>query len=319
MKRLVLLVLMLHASMALAETLSLEGEIGALDSAMIAPPTVSNVWNFQITQIAAEGSLVKAGEPVVTFDGTELQRRLAEANAQLKQAQSELAKLLLTLAEREQTDRLAVAEQLAALKKATRKSEQPAGLIRSVDYQKLVIERNHATARYQLVLEKEKLATRLREAELSAAQSDVARAQALVDDLNRGVASLTVLSPRDGTVVVRANFQGDRFDVGGQVFVGQPVAEVPNPGSLVVRATVPERDMLRLAVGMPVQVRVQGGNSEQLRGRITELGRAVRSKSRLSPVPVLDVLVEFDGSPSGLKTGSPVLLEVEVAPIGATK
>ena len=313
MRRLAPLAFLVLSAGAAAGTVRLEGEVAALDSAVIGPPSVRNVWNFQITQLAAEGSAVRTGEPVVTFDGSELMRQLAEATAQLKQRQSEYAKLLLDLAERERTDRLSAAEQLAALKKADRKAEQPADLIRSVDYRKLVIDREHAAQRYRIVLEKEKRAAELRRAELALAESDVARAQALVDDLERGVASLTVVAPRDGTVVVKSNFQGERYDVGGQVFVGQSVAEIPDPGTLVVRATVPERDMFRLAVGMRAEVRLQGGNAQRLAGQVAELGRAVRSKSRLAPVPVLDVLIRLDGSPRGLKTGTPAVIDVDAA------
>ena len=311
MIRIAALLLVLKSPCVMAETIRLEGEVASLDSVAIGPPVVRDVWNFQITQMLAEGTAVKAGDPVVSFDGSELQRRLAEATAQLKQRQSEHGKLQLGLAERERTDRLATAEQLANLKKADRKAELPAGIVRSVDYRKLVIDREHSARRYQLVLLRQQLADRLRKAEMAAVVSDVARAQTLVNDLNRGVASLTVVAPRDGTVVIKTNFQGERFEVGSQVFIGQAVAEIPDPGRLVVRATVPERDMLKLAVGMMARVSVQGGNAQRLTGRIIELGHAVRSKSRLAPIPVLDVLIELEGLSSNLKTGTPAVVEVD--------
>ena len=78
MTRAACLLLLLLSPLAAAETLQLDGEIAALDSASVAPPTVRNVWNFQITQLATDGSTLKAGQPVVTFDGNELQRRRTE-------------------------------------------------------------------------------------------------------------------------------------------------------------------------------------------------------------------------------------------------
>lgn len=295
-----------------AATLSLDGEIAALDSASISPPSVRGVWNFQITQLATDGSTLKAGQPVVTFDGNELQRRLVDAQAQRKQKQSEQAKLLLDLAERERTDRLATAEQQANLQKAERKAEQPAELVRSVDYRKLVIEREQAARRNALMQRKEGLAQRLREAERALIASDVARAQSDVDELSRALSSLSVPAPRDGVVVVKSNWRGERYEIGSQVFMGQSVAEMPDPGTLVVRATVAERDMLRVKQGQPARIRMQGGAGQRLQGTVAELGRAVRSKSRLAPVPVLDVLVHLQGDTSGLKTGMPVVVEVDV-------
>ncbi len=316
MKRAGCLLMLLLSPLAAAETLQLDGEIAALDSAGVAPPTVRGVWNFQITQLATDGSTLKAGQPVVTFDGNELQRRLVEAQGQLKQKQSEQAKLLLDLAERERTDRLATAEQDANLQKAERKAEQPADLIRSVDYRKLVIEREQAARRQTLMQRKEVLAQRLRAAERTLLASDVARAQSDVDELTRALSSLAVPAPRDGVVVVKSNWRGERYEIGSQVFMGQSVAEMPDPGTLVVRATVAERDMLRLAEGAPARIRLQGGAGQRLQGKVAEMGRAVRSKSRQSPVPVLDVLVHLVGDTTDLKSGMPVVVEVDVPDVG---
>ena len=317
MNRTCLLLLALLSPFAAAETLQLEGEVAALDSVTIAPPSVRGVWNFQVTELATDGSTVKAGTPIVTFDGTDLQRRLVEAQGQLKQKQSEQATLLLNLAERERTDRLATAEQVANLQKAERKADQPAELVRSVDYRKLVIEREQAARRNGLMQRKEVLAQRLREAERALVASDVARAQSDVDELTRALAQLTVSAPRDGVVVVKSNWRGERYEVGSQVFMGQAVAEMPDPGTLVVRATVAERDMLRVEQGQPARIRLQGGAGQRLQGTVAELGRAVRSKARLAPVPVLDVLVHLQGDTSGLKTGMPLVVEVDVPDVVA--
>lgn len=302
---------------AAADTLALEGEVAALRSAAISPPQVRNVWNFQITQLAADGAALKQGEPVVTFDGTELQRRLMEAQGLLKQKQSEQAKLLLDLADRERSERLATAEQAATLEKAERKAEQPADIIRSVDYRKLVIEREQAARRAALMREREVLSRRQREAEQALVAAEVAQAQNDVAELSRALGLLTVPAPRDGVLVVKSNWRGERFEVGGSVFMGQTVAEMPDPSTLVVRATLAERDMLRIAEGMPARVQVQGGAGRRLSGKVLELGRAVRSKSRLAPVPVIDVLVSLEGDTTGLKTGMPVSVEVTVPAAGS--
>lgn len=305
--------LLLFAALpAAADSLRLEGELAALDSEVIAPPSVRGVWNFQVTQLAPDGSVVKKGQPVVAFDGTDLQRRLLEAQGQLKQKQSEQAKLLLDLAERERTEKLATAEQVANLQKAERKAEQPAELVRSVDYRKLVIEREQAARRNALMKEKEARAARLRQAERALVASEVARAQADVDELSRALASLQIPAPRDGVVVVKSTWRGERYEIGSQVFMGQAIAEMPDPATLVVRATVPERDMLRLREGQPARVRLQGGGGRELRGEVAELGRAVRSKSRLSPLPVLDLVVRLSGDTSDLKAGTPLIVDIDV-------
>jgi len=312
MIRMAALALALVCVPAAADVLTLEGEVAALSSAPISPPSVRNAWSFQITQLAADGALLKQGEPAVTFDGTEIQRQLADAQGLLKQKQSEESKLLLDLAERERTERLATAEQAATLDKARRKADQPADIIRSVDYRKLVIERERATRRAVLVRQREVLARRQREAERALIAAEVAQASNDVDELTRALGSLSVLAPRDGVLVVKSNWRGERYEVGSQAFMGQRVAEMPDPSTLVVRAMLAERDLLRIAVGVAARVQVQGGAGQRLSGRVVEMGRAVRSKSRLSPMPVVDVLVRLEGDTTGLKTGMPVSVQVDV-------
>ena len=67
---------LLLAGAAQAAPLTLDGEIAAQDSAVIAPPFIQGLWNYQIVELAADGSRVKAGDGVVAFDAGELQRRL---------------------------------------------------------------------------------------------------------------------------------------------------------------------------------------------------------------------------------------------------
>jgi hypothetical protein len=43
---------------------------------------------------------------------------------------------------------------------------------------------------------------------------------------------------------------------------------------------------------------------------VDEIGRVVRSKSRVQPVPVLDVMLALQGDLSGIKPGQPVRVEI---------
>jgi multidrug resistance efflux pump len=315
--RALVLLAALSPAPAAASTLSLEGEIAALRSAAIAPPAVPNLWQFQITQLAPDGAPVKAGQVMVAFDANELTRRLMEAQGKLKEKQSERAKLVLDLAERERTERLATAEQASNATKAQRKADQPAELLRSVDYRKLVIEREQAERRDALMRQREGLAARQRAAELALVEAELKQAQDETTMLTAAIAALNVTAPRDGIAVVRSNWRGERFEVGSQVFVGQSVAEIPDPATLVARAVLPERDLFKVEVGMPVRVQVQGGTGRVFAGKVVEMGRAVRSKSRQSPVPVVDVTVALTGDTTGLKTGQPVTVEVEAVAVTA--
>lgn len=313
----VALTLLFAATTAAQDTpLRMDGEVFARRSAQIAPPAIDNLWQLNITQLANDGTPVKAGDMVVTFDGGETQQRLVEKQSALAEKRSEREKLLLELAERERTERLATAEQLSKRDKAQRKASQPESAIARVDYQKLVIERRENETLADLATQREALAAEQRVQELRLVDAQLQQIQAEVDTLMAAIASLVVTAPRDGVMMHRSGWNGDKFAVGSQVFRGQSVAEIPDLATLAVRATLPERDLRRLALGDAVRVSAEGGAGAALDGRVAEIGQVVRSRSRVQPVPVVDVTIELDGSTSRLKPGQSVrvLVRAKAAP-----
>ncbi len=292
-------------------TLRLEGEIAAARSDAIAPPAIENQWQYQVTQMAPDGSRVKAGDVVVAFDGAEVQRRLQEAESKRREKRSERERLLLDLAERERTEALTLEEQRAERIKAERKAEQPAELLRSVEYRKLVIDRRRAEQRDTLFEQRYAAGRAQRAAERVLVEAELAQLETEVATLGRAVTELEVKAPRDGILVLRTGWRGERFEVGSQVFIGQAVAEIPDPATLLVRATAPERELMRLAVGATARVRVEGGAGRQMDARVTRIGTAVRNKSRRQPIPVIDVELSLEGDTAGLRPGQAVGVELE--------
>ena len=301
---------LLVATSASAAPVMLEGEVFARSTALILPPAVDAMWQFTITRLAADGAPVKQGEVVVAFDAAQLMTQLTQKQSALKEKLSEQERQRLDLAERERQERLASEERSAALDKATRKSTQPADLIGRNDYAKLVIEREQAARQLALAQTRERLAAEQRRQEERLLSSEVAQLSAEVDELQRSLAALQVPAPRDGVVVHRSSFNNEKFDVGSQVWRGLAVAEIPDLATLAVRATLPERDLTRVSAGQPVRVSVEGGAGVALRGEVAEVGRSVRSKSRVQPVPVVDVVVLLEGNTTALRPGQPVRVEL---------
>ena len=121
--------------------LRIDGEVYAQRSSQLMPPSVSQMWQFNITQLAPDGSPVKKGDIVVAFDGNELNRQLAETQGQLQEKQRELENLDLDLAERQRSATLATAEAQSQMEKARRKTEQPREIVAALQYDKLINDR----------------------------------------------------------------------------------------------------------------------------------------------------------------------------------
>lgn len=315
-RMILLLAAMLLAASAWAQpvqTLRIDGEVYARRTAPLMPPSVDRMWQFNITRMATDGAPVKEGETVVSFDSSQVLRELSEKQSQLEAKRRELEKLELDLAERSRSESLATASARAELDKSQRKTEQPEELVAALEYEKLMEERRRAERRAALAEQREQLAAEQRRQERRVTASELAQLEADVARLQASLAALDLQAPRSGVMMHRSNWSGEKFDVGSQVWLGQAVAEIPDASSLAIRAELPERDLLRIEVGAPARIVVEGGGGSVHRGTVAAVGRAVRSKSQVQPIPVLDLEITLDDAARRLRPGQAVRVELAVA------
>lgn len=293
-----------------AETLILDGEVFARQSAMLIPPRVSGAWNFTITRIAPDGAPVEKGDVVIAFDASSLVQKLTAQKSRLAEKNRELDKLLLDLDERERQEHLNTEEARADLEKARRKTRQPEELIAGIEYRKLVVARKAAEKHLALIGQRERLAAEQRRQEKRLLESEIAESQREVQRLQAEIASLNLTAPRDGLLMHRSGMRGDKFDVGSRVWIGQTIAEIPDPATLAVRAELPERDRRRVRKGATARIVLEGGAGIAVRGKVTSIGRTVRSKSRVQPVPILDMEIALEESAGDLRPGQAVRVQL---------
>lgn len=290
----------------------MDGEIVALEFSAVSPPAIDDQWMLTLTQLVPDGTQVKAGQVVAAFDGNEVGRKLSEKSSSLNEKRTQLERLQLELGERERAERIATEEQRAKLTKAERKASQPESLIAANEYRKLVADKLLAEREMDILTRREELAARQRRAEREQIEAEVAMLEAQVAQFQKGMGALNVQAQRAGVMLHLSNFQGEKFDVGSQVFRGQSVAQIPDLSKLAVRMQVPERDINAVRLGQRARIDVEGGAVPTMTGTVTEIGRVVRSRSRVKPVPVVDVNIQLEALPEGakLKPGQPVRVEL---------
>jgi len=299
----------LPAKAAAAGALTIEGEIASRSQVPVAPPTIPYVWQYKLAFLAPEGTTVQPGQPIAIFESTEVMTRLISAQSMLKERERALDKLKLDQVEADRAGVLAQAEAQSNAEKAARKASQPKELIRRVDYDKLVIERAEKASLAQLMQAQYEAQRRARQAERAGLQSDVAQLQGQIADLVKGQAALTVPAPRRGLVLHRVGFNGSKFAVGSQVWMGMSVATLADPDQLGVDAKVPEAQAAGVQVGQAARVTVSGSR-QALTARVTRLGRAFHAKSAAQALVVRDVQLEFDAPSKDLKPGAAVQVEL---------
>ena len=74
-------------------TVKANGELESSSSAMIAPPSVARMWQYQIKTMQPENSHVKKGQVVISFDDKPVRDRLIDKQGKLERAKKQLSKL----------------------------------------------------------------------------------------------------------------------------------------------------------------------------------------------------------------------------------
>lgn len=270
------------------------GTLAAVQSVVLGPPQVEEVWDYKIAFLAPEGSSVRQGQPVLGFDTSELEQTLAEKTAERDSAEQELVKLRTHLEIRRRGDELQLAEAEARLRKAGLKVQVPA---------ELVSRHELAEARTDLALAKSEVASitermahqeREAQAEIDALSSQRDRAASRLADAEQAIVRMTVAAPRGGTVIYVADRGRDKPKLGDSVWRGMNVIELPDLSLMRAEGEIDESDAGRVQPGQRVSLRLDAHPDELFTGRVRDIRGAVETRSFIDPVKVVRLSIDLD-------------------------
>lgn len=293
-------------------TVAASGIVTSANALRFGPPP-NRSWRIAITYLAQEGSRVKQGDPLAQFDGSRTDDRIRRVSADLNAKRSELESLHETQ-QREIEDskvRLAAAE--SAAEKAARKADADAELFASLEYKKLVEQRDITQALYEKELQRVELSARVRASRQAELEADIQRLESELAGAQRELEAFTITAPRDGLVIVGTNREGQKLDTNEQVNPGMIVVELANEEELVIQAEVPEFTASRIELGQQAAISIDAAGSGEIAGEVIELGSMVRRQSQYSQAMVRDVTVSLppDLIP-GLRAGMSAKLDIVV-------
>jgi HlyD family secretion protein len=271
------------------------------------------VWDYKIAFMAPEGMQVRAGEPVLGFDTSELERELQDKMAERDSAQKELEKRQtnLEIARREASLQLAEAE--ARERKARLKVDVPAELVASKELAQSREELSLAIREVAYLKEKVRLQKLQAGSEMASLASRRDRAAARVREMENAIRRMMVAAPRDGTVVYLDTGQGEKKKVGDSAWRGQSVLEIPDLRTLRAEGEIDEADAGRVAVGQRVTIRLDAHPDDVFTGRVRSIGGAVRSKSEFNPLKIVKLEIDLDRTdPQRMRPGMRFTGTVEI-------
>lgn len=203
------------------------------------------------------GEKVPAGEPLVSYDAAELNRRVgaAQAGVALARAQALQAQTSAATAEAnaERFRKLRATGAIADAE-ADNQEGQAKALLRAAD----------------------------------AAQAGISQAIANVELSRVAAGRAVVLAPFAGVVLTTA------VEAGETAAPGAPLLQLADTSELHVDAEIDEADLGRIAVGMPAEVSLDAFPGVKIRGKVTEIAPSVTRDPRGGRSVALDVALPLE-------------------------
>ncbi|MBL4685245.1 MAG: HlyD family efflux transporter periplasmic adaptor subunit [Nannocystaceae bacterium] len=273
------------------------GTLESVESLRVGPPGVAGVWNYKIAMLAEEGKQVDKDAPILGFDTTELNNRLESKQAERDSASTQLQMKQAAARSAREDERLGMVEARAEMRKARLKADIPEALLSTIELDQSKIDLDLAKAKVAFLTKKGESAARRDNFDLGRWRTKRDRAERRVTELQASIGQMTVLAPRAGTVIQRANWQGDKKKVGDSTWRGETILRVVSLDQMEARGEIDEVDVSRVAVGRTVSLRLDAQADLELRGRVKEISRTVKRASPDNPVKVAVLLISLEDNP----------------------
>lgn len=281
-----------------------EGEVEAVNSINISSPAISwRYGNLKITELVKDGQEVKAGDTLIVFDQSEVQRGIVEAEGRLEISKAELEKLIA----QHQSDM----EELKADYEVTRISQEISKIrFESAAYEseikKKEIQLNLEKADIALERAKEQIDNRLKvqQEEIKQKNLSIQQDQSQLREANETLEKLHVITPSPGIAIISRNWStGNKYQIGDQCWSGTPLIQLPDLSSLKATVKIHEVDIAKISKGLKVEIKPDAFSDSIFTGAVNSIANLAVNKDRNSKIKVFPVEILIDQTNENLLPG----------------
>jgi HlyD family secretion protein len=278
------------------------------------PPPFGNYWQFQIVNMVPEGKQVKAGEVLIAFDAQRVRDDLQRFQNELDQANKELEKTRsqIDLERQELISKLAVAENNHEKLKLKQTNDPTYDIPNKVEEDRLALEQ----ARREVEALKDRIEWHKRSSEATSQiiVSKKTRAENKVNEIKRGMEKFQSKAERDGVIIHKTKWNGERFQVGENVWPWFSLLELPDLNTIIAEAYVPEVDIGKVKIDQRVEITIDAFPGKSYAGAVKSMGKLVRPKAWDIPNKILDIQIALDQLDTQImRPGMSVKVKVETS------
>jgi RND family efflux transporter MFP subunit len=281
-----------------------EGEIDAVNSTSVLTPIIPwRYGNLKITQIIKDGQEVVAGDTLIVFDPSEVQKGIIEAEDRLEISLAELERLTA----QQQSD----LEDLNSNYKITQLSQE----ISKIQFESAVYESEIMKKEIQLNLDKADIAlfrakeqidnrVKIQKEELKQKNLSIEQDRIRLQEAHETLQKLNVLAPSQGIGIIAKNWNsGNKFQIGDQCWSGFPIIKLPDLSTLKATVKINEVDIAKITEGLNVQIRPDAFSDSIFAGTVSSVANLAVNKDNSSKIKVFPVEILIKGTSKNLLPG----------------
>jgi HlyD family secretion protein len=256
------------------------GELQAVNASFLSMPRINFEYgyNFKIIGLAEHGKNVHKGEPVITVDPSSVQKFIIEKSESLENEIASENKLRAQINNNLQDLRAQFRNEQASydIKKLLfqRSAFESVGLRRVIEfeYRQEEIKLNKIKRNLELRPRLDSLDLRIQQIKVVQKENELKAAQ-------EALTKMVVKSPLDGIFVVEENWNtGQTIKVGDAVYLGNPVARIPDIRTMKVKGFVMENDISKIKPGLDVIIRLDALPSVPFHGKANTVAKVCIDK-----------------------------------------
>jgi multidrug efflux pump subunit AcrA (membrane-fusion protein) len=294
-----------------------KGELRASKFATLQAPPVSGT--LRLLTMVETGIQVKKGDVIMTFDPTEPQYQLEQAQSELLEAEQAILKFESDRDVQAAQDKFDLLQARFDVRRAELDAKPDRDLISDRDYQTRQLTLDEAKRKFDKLQSNSASRAETDRAALAVAQEKRTKAKMTADRARDALNNLVVTSPMDGFVVVRQNQDANNgffysgmtlpeYRAGDVVFSGRPIADVFDISNMEIKAKVNEQQRNNIAAGQTATVQADELPGVALSAKIMTVSGLAQSDfwSASGPLRDFDVTLQLDRVDARLRPGTSV-------------
>jgi hypothetical protein len=270
------------------------GELRAKNYTEISAPSSLRqigIWQVKISNLIAEGTVVKEGEFVAELDKTELMNKINEEvlNVQKKESEFKSTQLDTTLTMRDARDELYNLKFAVEERKLTKDQSiyEPPAVLRQAE-----IEYEKAIRNYEQKQENYKTKQQQSVTKMQIIANELKKAQNRLTEFNNVLREFTITAPKSGMVIYAKDWDGKKRVVGSTISAWEPtVANLPDLRTMESVTYINEVDIQKIKVNQKVNIGLDAIKEKKLQGLVKTVASIGEQKPN-SEAKVFEVVID---------------------------